>query len=308
MSKIRLVIHGGAGTILREKLTANREKDILETLGESITNGYTVLESGGTALDAVQKAVNVMEDSPLFNTGRGAVFTADGEHEQDAMIMEGHTLEFGAIAGVKHIANPINLARLVLHKSDHAMLVCEGAEEFARKHGMRLVDKEYFYTDFRWKQFQEARERDRKPTLDHSDHKTLGTVGAVALDRDGHLAAATSTGGMTYKQYGRVGDTPIVGSGTFANENCAISSTGHGEYIMRRMVAYDIAALIEYKKMSLADAAKEVICRKLNDIGGDGGAIALDREGNFTLPFNTLGMYRGYADDNGEPVVAIFKE
>jgi len=309
-----LAIQGGAGTILKSKMTPEKEQAYRNALVESLSVGYDVLASGGTALDAAQKAVNVMEDSPLFNAGKGAVFTHDGHHEQDACIMDGATRNVGAVAMLHRIKNPIDLARLVMEKSSHIFLAGEGAEEFARAHGIDFADDEYFHTEFRWKQLQEALAKERAivsehTRLDHSVEDKTGTVGAVALDRHGNLAAATSTGGMTNKRAGRIGDTPMIGAGTYAdNATCAVSATGVGEFIMRALVAYDIVALMMYKNMTLADAADEVVMKKLTALGGSGGAIAIDRFGTIAMPFNSEGMYRGYRLPDGEPFVRIFKD
>lgn len=311
-----LAIHGGAGTILREKMTATKEAAYRAGLTEALAAGYRMLDEGGAALDAVQAAVNVMEDSPLFNAGKGAVFTNEGTNEQDACIMDGVTRDAGAVAGVTRVRNPINLARAVLEHSSHVLLGGEGAERFAALHGIELVDKDYFYTKERWYQLQMARQREEaqggeQTQLDHSDDKSdkIGTVGAVALDRHGNLAAATSTGGMTNKRFGRIGDSPIIGAGTWAdNRTCAISATGVGEFVMRTVLAYDIAALMLYKGMELTSAAEEVVMHKLVEIGGSGGIIALDKSGTITMPFNSPGMYRGYRYPDEAAVVNIFKD
>jgi beta-aspartyl-peptidase (threonine type) len=308
-----LAIQGGAGTILRNKMTPEKEQACRDALTKSLAAGYEVLASGGSSLDAVQRAVNVMEDSPLFNAGKGAVFTHDGQHEQDACIMDGATRNAGAVAMLRRIKNPIDLARLVLEKSTHVLLAGKGAEEFARAHGMEFVDQDYFFTEYRWQQLQDALEKERGNAseltrLDHSVEDKTGTVGAVALDRHGNLAAATSSGGMTNKRTGRIGDTPMIGAGTYAdNETCAVSATGVGEYIMRALVAYDIAALMMYKNMTLADAADEVVMKKLTALGGSGGVVAIDRLGNIAMPFNSEGMHRGYRLPDGEACVNIFK-
>ena len=311
-----IAIHGGAGTILKANMTPELEVAYLDGLRQSLAAGYDILDRGGAALDAVQAAVNVMEDSPLFNAGKGAVFTHEGVNEQDACIMDGRNLETGAVAVVRHVRNPINLARRVLEHSKHVLLAGEGAEAFARQHGVELVDPSYFHTDQRWQQLQRALDKEKEAggeqsQLDHSDDKRdkIGTVGAVAVDRDGNLAAATSTGGMTNKRFGRIGDTPIIGAGTWAdNETCAVSATGVGEYMMRLVAAYDIAALMKYKGFRLIEAADEVILRKLTALGGDGGVIAIDRTGAITMPFNSPGMYRGYRYPGEEPVVAVYRE
>ena len=313
-SKFGIVIHGGAGTILKMTMTPEKEAAYREGLLESLRTGYGILESGGASLDAAQAAVKVMEDCPLFNAGKGAVFTNDGKNEQDACIMDGVTLNSGAVAGVTRIRNPIELARLVMDHSEHILLATEGAEAFAKNHGVELVGPEYFHTDQRWEQLQaaikkEQRQKSAYTQLDHTPDDKHGTVGAVALDRSGNLAAATSSGGMTNKRFGRVGDSPIVGAGNYANnKTCAVSGTGHGEYFITAVVAYDVSALMEYKGLSLEEAAGIVVHEKLKGLGGTGGLIAIDKEGNITMPFNTKGMYRGYMLPGKEPLVAIFEE
>jgi beta-aspartyl-peptidase (threonine type) len=308
-----LVIHGGAGTILRSKMTEEKETEYRADLSRSLSTGYDILEGGGAALDAAQAAVKVMEDSPLFNAGKGAVFTHDGLNEQDASIMDGKTLNSGAVAGVRRIKNPIELARLVMDRSEHIILACEGAEAFAAKHGVEFAEADYFYTEHRWKQLQAAKFKEKATRsdysqLDHSDDKH-GTVGAAALDRSGNLAAATSSGGMTNKKFGRLGDSPIIGAGNYANnKTCAVSGTGHGEYFITAMVAFHVSALMEYKGLSLAEAADVVIYEKLAGLGGTGGLIAIDREGHIAMPFNSEGMYRGHLLTGQEPVIKIFKE
>ena len=309
--KTRIVIHGGAGTILKSNMTPELEKQYIDKLAEVLLAGDAVLKRGGSSLDAVETTINMMEDSPLFNAGKGAVFTHDGTNELDASIMDGKSLNAGAVASVKHIKNPISLARLVMEKSPHVMIVGEGAETFAKEHGMQLVDQKYFFTQKRWDELQKTLKNPNdtsKPYTDTTDRKH-GTVGCVALDQNGNLAAGTSTGGMTNKMYGRVGDSPIIGAGTYANNNtCAISGTGWGEYFIRSVVAYDVSALMEYKGLTVQDAANTVIMDKLTKLGGTGGIIALDKNGNFATPFNTAGMYRAYIDDDGKVVVKIYKE
>lgn len=300
----RIVIHGGAGTIRKEQMTPGREKQYREKLTEAIMAGYNILKQGGTSLDAVIAAVRIMEDSPLFNAGKGAVFTSEGTNELDASIMDGATLKAGAVASLKRIKNPITLARLVMDKSPHVMMVGEGAEAFAKQQGVEFVDPSYFRTEERWQQLQRAKEREQQSEIPDK----RGTVGAVALDKNGNLAAATSTGGTTNKKFGRVGDAPIIGAGTYANNNtCGVSATGAGEYFIRSVVAHDISALMEYKGVSLRQAADMVI-EKVGKLGGDGGVIALDKNGNIAMPFNTSGMYRAYMDENGKPVVLIYKD
>jgi len=316
MNNYAIAIHGGAGTILRMEMTPEKEEGYRNGLTAALKAGHAVLAAGGAALDAAQAAVVSMEDNPLFNAGKGAVFTHDGGHEQDACIMDGATRNVGAIAAVRRIKNPILLARLVLEKSPHVLLAGEGAEKFAVAHGMALVDDpKYFYTEQRWQQWQKALAKEKEQNavhtrLDHSDDQDrTGTVGAVAVDRNGNLAAATSTGGMTNKRDGRIGDTPIIGAGTYADNNtCAVTATGVGEHIMRGMVSYDIAALMEYKGVTLAEAANLVVMEKLTALGGSGGVVAIDRHGHIAMPFNSKGMYRGYMLADGTTETAIFRE
>jgi L-asparaginase / beta-aspartyl-peptidase len=315
MPKFGIVIHGGAGIIAKDKMTPELERGYQEGLVESLTAGYEILAAGGASLDAVHKAVKVMEDLPLFNAGMGAVFTYEGINRQDAAIMDGQTLMAGAVAGVRHIKNPIDLARLVMEKSPHVLLAGDGAEEFARSQGMEMMPDEYFFTERRWQQLQEAKakaaELDAKRVLerDTDPKENGGTVGAVALDRAGNLAAATSTGGMSNCRYGRIGDSPIIGIGTYANNRtCAISATGHGEYFIRAVTAYDISAIMEYRGTGLHEAAEAAIYTKLTALGGTGGLIAIDRSGMISLPFNTSGMYRGYYLEGGKPETGIYKE
>lgn len=303
-----LVIHGGAG-VIRADLTPAKEKLVRADLEAALKAGYGVLKNGGTSLDAVSKAIVVLEDSPRFNAGKGAVFTHDGRNELDSSIMDGATLRAGAVAGVHHIKNPVLLARAVMEKSPHVFMVGEGAEAFARSVGFEMVDPAYFRTDERWKQLQDvlkSEAKGQKAALGRMIH--YGTVGAVALDQAGHLAAATSTGGMTNKRYGRVGDSPIIGAGTYANAKCAVSATGWGEYYIRAVAAHDICARHEYAGKSIEQAAKEVVIDLIPGLGGDGGVIALDAQGNFTTPFNTDGMYRGWVDKDGKVHVAILAD
>lgn len=307
-----LVIHGGAGTITRASMTPETEKAYRQAMEEALRAGNAVLARGGTSLDAVEATIHVMEDWPLFNAGKGAVFTHEGRNELDASIMDGKNKRAGAVAGVTIIRNPISAARAVMEKSPHVMMAGRGAELFATKMGLEIVDPSYFWTERRWKALQQEllQEQQQKPRSDlkTSQPKKFGTVGAVALDQSGNLAAGTSTGGMTNKQYGRVGDSPIIGAGTYAdNESCAVSATGNGEYFIRWTVAYDIAALMKYRGMSVADAANEVINKKLPP-EGEGGVIALDRKGNFAMPFNSEGMYRGWIGPDGVPHVLIYKD
>lgn len=302
--KFGIVIHGGAGRIVKENMSAEREAEYSNKLKEVLETGYKILTEGGTALDAVEAVIKLMEDSPLFNAGKGAVLTEKGVAELDASIMDGKTLSAGAVAGIKHVKSPITLARLVMEKSPHVMMISDGAEEFAKQNGLEMVDNEYFITKERWESYQRAlqREEERKKTEKH------GTVGAVALDKEGNIVAGTSTGGMMMKKFGRVGDAPIIGAGTYANNNtCGVSATGSGEYFIRIGVAKDISSMIEYKGMSLKNAAEEVI-KKVGDLGGNGGVICLDKFGNVAMPFNTEGMYRGYYINGEKPVIKMYKD
>lgn len=311
-----IVVHGGAGTITKSSMTPEVEQQYREKMTEALLKGYNILKNNGTSMDAVEAVINILEDSPLFNAGKGAVFTHEGTNEMDAAVMDGKTLKAGAVAALKHIKNPISLARMVMEKSPHVMMVGAGAEAFAMAHGMDTVSQKYFYTERRWRQLQEALAKEKESDSskekmsapDTSEHKH-GTVGCVALDKMGNLAAGTSTGGTTNKRYGRVGDSPIIGAGTYANnKTCAVSATGTGEYFIRSVVGYDISALMEYKGMSVKDASETVVMGKLVKIGGDGGVIAIDKDGNIAMPFNTSGMYRAYIDSTGNPVVKIYKE
>lgn len=317
---IALVVHGGAGTIRREDLTEEKEKGVHAALNAALDAGYAVLEKGGSSLDAVSSAVRVLEDSPHFNAGKGAVFTCDGHNEMDAAIMDGKTLNAGAVAGLKRVKNPINLARLVMTESPHVLLVGEGAESFASQFDIEMVGPDYFYTEHRWKQLQEVQQRDGVEkdaegcgspgfALDGFDPAAFGTVGAVALDKAGNLAAATSTGGMTNKRFGRVGDVPIIGAGTYAdNSTAALSATGHGEYFIRTVAAHSITARMQHLDESLAEAADAVINGTLKKMGGGGGVIGVDGKGNIIQTFNTSGMYRGFINAEGERNTAIYAE
>jgi beta-aspartyl-peptidase (threonine type) len=294
-----LVIHGGAGTILKENMTEETETAYIAKLDEALEVGESILKDGGTSLDAITATIMVMENSPLFNAGKGAVFTAEGINEMDASIMEGSQLEAGAITGVHHIKNPILGARAVMEETNHVFLTGNGAEELAISVGLEMVDTSYFFTESRWKSYLKAKDKAEK----------FGTVGAVALDKYGNLAAGTSTGGMTYKMKGRVGDSPIIGAGTYADNNtCAVSATGHGEYFIRNVVAYDISALMKYKNLTLQQAADEVIMNKLKSIGADGGIVAVDKDGHISMTFNTAGMYRGFVTSEGEKELFIYQE
>jgi len=293
-----LVVHGGAGTIRRTAMTPAQDSAYRAKLTQAIRAGYDVLRGGGTSLDAVIATITVLEESPLFNAGRGAVFTNAGTNELDAAIMDGVSLRAGAVAGVKHIKHPIALARLVMERSAHVLLAGEGAEAFAKEQGMALVPQSYFFTQRRWDELKRAK-------VAAKEH---GTVGAVALDQAGRLAAGTSTGGLTNKRWGRIGDSPILGAGTYASASCAVSGTGVGEYFMRNVVAYDICARVLYKGETLAAAADSVILGKLVAQGGEGGVIALDRDGHFVMTFNSEGMYRGHVGPDGEIVVRIYRD
>ena len=317
-AEFSIVIHGGAGTILRENMTPEDEAAYKAKLEEAIKVGYEILKNGGSSLDAVEKTINVMEDSPLFNAGKGAVFTNAETNELDASIMDGKTLNAGASAGTTIVRNPINLARAIMEKSPHVMLSGKGAEEFAKEQGIQIVDPSYFFTERRYNSLLKIKETE-KVELDHDDKTAFydptikdskfGTVGCVALDKNGNLAAGTSTGGMTNKRWGRIGDAPIIGAGTYANNNtCAVSSTGWGEFFIRAMVAHDISALMEYKGLTLQEAAKEVIQKKVPQLGGDGGIVAVDKNGNMVMEFNTAGMYRASMNDKGELYIGIYKD
>lgn len=317
-NEFAIVIHGGAGTIIKENMTAEKEAAYQETLEEAIRVGYDILKHGGSSLDAVQKTINVMEDSPLFNAGKGAVFTNAGTNEHDASIMDGKTWNAGASAGTKTVKNPINLARAIMDHSPHVMLSGNGAEEFAMEQGLEIVDPNYFYSENRFQSLQKIKDSEQvsqiqgvNQTFYDSNIKDskFGTVGCVALDKHGNLAAGTSTGGMTNKRWGRIGDAPIIGAGTYANNRtCAVSSTGWGEFFIRAVVAHDISALMEYKGLSLAEAAKEVIQNKIPKLGGDGGIIAVDKNGNMIMEFNTSGMFRATMDDQGDLIIGIYND
>jgi len=312
--RLAFVIHGGAGTIKRGSMTPEKEKEYRAKLEEALLAGYKALQAGKTSVDAVEIAINILEDSPLFNAGKGAVFTHDGRNELDASIMDGKTLAAGAVAGVHHVKNPITLARAVMEKSPHVMMAGDGAEEFAKEQKITLVDEKYFWTQNRWDALQKIlkEEKEKKVserTFANEPANKFGTVGAVALDKNGNLAAGTSTGGMMNKRFGRIGDSPIIGAGTYANnETCAVSGTGWGEFFIRLGVARDIASQMEYRAMPVQQAADIVIKQKLQKLGGDGGVIALDRFGNIGISFNSEGMYRAYIDVNGKPVVEIYKD
>jgi L-asparaginase / beta-aspartyl-peptidase len=336
MSKTALAIHGGAGTILRSAMTPELELEYRSGLESALRVGWAILEKGGSSLDTVEATVAALEDFPLFNAGRGSVFTHEGKNEMDAAIMDGKNLKAGAVAFVRNVKNPIKLARLVMEKTEHVLLAGDGAIQFAKQMDVDLEPDEYFFTDHRWKQLEEAittgrvqldhalsepaavaagltqsdkispdADNDLQPPATAGGSDSLGTVGAVACDTHGNLAAATSTGGMTNKKFGRVGDTAIVGAGTYADEICGVSCTGHGEFFMLGVTAYDLVARMKYKGLSLENAARETI-EHLTSIGGEGGLIAVDALGNITLTFNSEGMYRAFVNQNREPIVEIY--
>jgi len=323
MQKYTIAIHGGAGVILRENMTPEKEQEYLGALQVALDAGYAILEQGGSAVDAAKAAVIELEDFPLFNAGRGSVFSKDGVQEMDASIMDGIDRSAGAVAGVRNVRNPILLANEVMRNSDHVFLSGQGAVEFAKKQGLKFESDGYFYSQFRYDQWIAIKDSE-KVALDHSQtekkgeakedevikvEKKFGTVGAVACDSKGNVAAATSTGGMTNKKYGRIGDSPIIGAGTYANNRtCAVSCTGHGELFIRSVTAYDVHAIMDYKNESLKNACEEVVMKKLVEIGGDGGLIAVDRFGNAELPFNCPGMYRGVRSSDGLNKVLIYKD
>jgi L-asparaginase / beta-aspartyl-peptidase len=309
-----LVVHGGAGTITRGSMTAEMEAEYHAVLEQALRAGHAVLAGGGSGLDAVVAANVIMEDSPLFNAGRGAVFTAEGRNELDASIMDGATLQAGAVAGVMRVKNPIILARRVMDSSPHVMLAREGAEEFAALHGVELVDPSYFHTDRRWEALQRAREAEAarqsglEPRTDEDMATRYGTVGVVALARDGTIAAGTTTGGMTNKRWGRVGDVPIIGAGTYADDRCGVSTTGWGEYFIINVVAHDICARMRYRGITLAQAADEVVWQRLETQQPEtGGIVSLDADGNVVMTFNSRGMYRGYINQDGRVHTAIYR-
>lgn len=318
--RLGFIIHGGAGVINKATMTPEKEKQFRETLEAVVTAGYKALQEGKTSLDAIELAIRMMEDSPIFNAGKGAVFTNDGKNELDSSIMDGKTLAAGAAAGLHRVKNPITLARAIMEKSPHVMMTGEGAEKFAASQKIELVDEKYFFTQARWdslqqviKEEKEAAEKMKKPgtmsamPASREPQNRFGTVGAVALDKNGNIAAGTSTGGMTNKRFGRVGDAPIIGAGTYANNNtCGVSATGWGEYFIRLGVARDISSLMEYRGLPIQQAA-DIVMKKVGDLGGDGGVVAMDKFGNMAISFNSEGMYRAYIDVNGKAVVEIYK-
>ncbi|WP_298894106.1 isoaspartyl peptidase/L-asparaginase family protein [uncultured Psychroserpens sp.] len=309
MKNFSIAIHGGAGTLVKGLMTQELEAQYKKALQIALNKGYDVLNEGGTAVDAVEVAVKSLEDTPLFNAGKGSVFTAEGTHEMDASIMDGKTLNAGAVSLVTGIKNPVSLARDVMDKSYHVFLAGEGAMQFAKQNNYDIEPPSYFYDEVRYQQWQGIKDSENFQ-LDHSVKKDgkFGTVGAVACDQNGNIAAATSTGGMTNKKWGRVGDSPMIGAGNYANnETCAVSCTGSGEFFIRGVVAYDVSCLMEHKDMSLKDASSEVIHKRVFDIKGDGGLIAVDSKGNIAMPFNTEGMYRASKTSEGKEVIAIYK-
>ncbi len=319
--RLGFVIHGGAGVIKKGSLSPEKEKEYRDKLEEAVLAGYKALQAGKPGLDAVEIAIRILEDSPLFNAGKGAVFTNDGKNELDASIMDGKTLAAGAVAGLHRVKNPITLARAVMEKSEHVMMAGDGAEKFAAEQKIELVDPKYFWTQERWdslqrilkeekekiKEAQSPKPKAQSQKISDLPYNKFGTVGAVALDKDGNLSAGTSTGGTTNKKFGRIGDAPIIGAGTYANNaTCAVSATGWGEHFIRLSVARDISALMEYRALPVQHAADMVIKQKLQALGGDGGIIAVDRYGNIGISFNSEGMYRAYINSDGKPVVQIY--
>ena len=315
MGKFTIAIHGGAGTILKEDMTPELEAAYVSGLNDALNAGFAVLEQGGSAVNAVKAAIVIMEDNVLFNAGRGSVFTKKGVQEMDAAIMDGATLYAGAVAGIRNVRNPIELATEVMKNSNHVFLSGKGANDFAIKQGIKLEPDEFFFSQFRYDQWKAMRDSDNY-SLDHTNHhlnelmrdKKFGTVGAVACDENGNIAAATSTGGMTNKKYGRIGDSPMIGAGTYANnKTCGISCTGHGEIFITAVAAYDVSALMEYKGFTLQQAMEEVVNKRLVAMEGEGGMIGVDGQGNAAMVFNSAGMYRGMRNSEGAEEVAIYK-
>lgn len=316
-NSLAIVIHGGAGGVTRENHSQEQQEAYTKKLQEALDAGYTVLENGGVSLDAIQAAINIMEDSPLFNAGKGAVYNSEGYQEMDAAIMDGSNLNCGAVAGVNHIKNPILAARFVMDSTNHVLLTGKGAEILMTNYGLEMVDSTYFFTEKRFNQLKKIQGKELLK-LEHStaylennhlidDHK-FGTVGAVAIDKNGNIAAGTSTGGMTNKKYGRIGDSPIIGSGTYANNlTCGISATGTGEYFMKTVAAHEVSNLIQYKGLNPQEALHEVLFNQIGKLGGEGGMILLDKGGNVYWDFNSSGMFRGYKKSNGDNVVEMFE-
>jgi beta-aspartyl-peptidase (threonine type) len=311
MNPFTIAIHGGAGTILRSSLTKDQELNYKNALEKSILAGEKTLSSGGSAIEAITAAITVMEDDPLFNAGKGSVFNHEGKNEMDAAIMNGKDLKAGAVAGVRNVRNPILLAKAIMEQSEHVMLSGEGAAAFAKTKKLQFENDDYFFTQNRYDQLKQAL-KEGSTLMDHTDKnvdKKFGTVGAVALDVHGNIAAGTSTGGMTNKQWGRIGDCPVIGAGTYANNNtCAISCTGHGEYFIRAVAAYDVSCLMEYKGFSLKEACDLVVNKKLVSLGGEGGLIAIDAKGNIELPFNSQGMYRAMKKEGEKLFIGIYRD
>lgn len=316
MQKIAITIHGGAGNIQKGDLTPETEEACLQALSLALDTGYAILQKGGNSVDAVREAVVVLEDNPLFNAGRGSVFTKKGLHEMDAAIMDGKNLNAGAVAGIRNVRNPVELAEEVMLHSGHVFLSGKGANDFAIKQGIKFEPDEYFFSNERYDQWREIRDSDLYKLDNKNDKlvgllkdKKFGTVGAVACDINGNIAAATSTGGMTNKKFGRIGDSPIIGIGTYANnKTCAISCTGHGEIFIKAVAAYDVSSLMEYKNYTLKEACEEVVLKKLASMNGEGGMIGMDAKGNTALVFNSAGMYRGYINSDGGKMVAIYRK
>ena len=305
--KFAIAVHGGAGTISRKLMTPELENKYKYGLNEAVDSGFSILETGGSAMLAVEAAVRSLEKDIHFNAGRGSVFTHEGKHEMDASIMDGKTMMAGAVTGVRNVRNPIILARSVMQSNEMVFLSGKGAEDFAHQHRLHFEEDKYFFSQLRYDQWQKVKDSEEQ-FMDHDVDVELGTVGAVAVDKDGNLAAATSTGGMTNKRFGRIGDTPIIGSGTYANnKTCAVSCTGHGEYFIRLVTAYDVSCLMEYKGMSLKEACEYAIMKKMKDAGGEGGLIAVDADANVELVFNCTGMYRGWQVEGGERTIKIYK-
>lgn len=309
MRNIGIAIHGGAGTIRKSLMTLQKETQYKKGLEKALLSGWEVLKKNGSSLDAVETAVEILENNPMFNAGKGSVFTNNKTHEMDASIMDGKTLKAGAVSMIQNIKNPVILARKVMEESEFVFLCGKGAEEFAKKMNLEFKNNEYFFDEFRYKQLLKTIEHD-KVQLDHSvEEKKFGTVGAVAVDAEGSLAAATSTGGMTNKKYGRIGDSALIGAGTYAsNKTCAVSCTGHGEYFIRGVTAYDVSALMEYKLMTLQNAAEFVINKKLSGLGGEGGLIAIDKDCNMSMIFNSEGMYRASISTVNDISIKIYKQ
>jgi beta-aspartyl-peptidase (threonine type) len=316
MQKMSIAIHGGAGTILKSDMTPELENAYKQGLDEALNAGYAVLEAGGSATNAVKAAIVILEDNILFNAGKGSVFTKKGVQEMDAAIMKGSNREAGAVSGVRNVRNPIELATEVMEHSNHVFLSGKGANDFAIKQGIKLEPDEFFFSQFRYDQWREIRDSDNY-SLDHTNQnmeelmhdKKFGTVGAVACDKDGNIAAGTSTGGMTNKKYGRIGDSPLIGCGTYANnKTCAISCTGHGEPFIRAVAAYDVSAIMEYKGLSLEEAMHEVVHVRLIEMDGEGGMIGIDADGNISMQFNSAGMYRAMRNSSGDKIISIYKD